>query len=120
MNEDQLRLEYWEDTRSDPAYPLWVIFRLIGHETGVHDGQPYLRATQKDAADVLKSVETHPLLTSVAEDIGVPIDELRATLWYAIWRIEHTPPPEDTQQWNRRVDEAWRSGIFSRKGAANS
>lgn len=120
MNEEQLRLEYWEDTRSDPAYPLWVIFRLIGHEAGIHDDQPYLRATQTNAADVLKSVETHALMKSVAEDIGVSLDELRATLWYAIWKIEHTPPPEDDQQWNRRVDTAWRSGTLSAKGAANS
>ncbi len=122
MNEEQLRLEYWEDTRSDPTYPLWVIFRLIGHESGHHDDQPYLRTSGKPAAEVLKAVETHPFMQSLADDIGVPIDELQATLWYAIWRIEHTPPPKDDQQWNRRVDEAWRSGIFTRpsKGAAKS
>lgn len=113
MDEEQLRLEYWEDTRSDPAYPLWVIFRLIGHQTGHHENLPYLRQGQKDLPEILKMLETHPLLETIAQDIHVSSDELRATLWYAIWKIEHLTPPLDSQSWNHRVDQAWRDGILS-------
>ncbi|NMP21916.1 hypothetical protein [Sulfobacillus harzensis] len=121
MDEEQLRLEYWEDTRSDPAYPLWVIFRLIGHQRGLHDDQPYLRHAQTSVADVLKAIETHPSLPTIAKDLAISVDELRASLWYAVWKVEHTPPPPDQDRWNPRVDEAWRSEILQipDKGAAN-
>lgn len=113
MDEEQLRLEYWEDTRSHPAYPLWVIFRHVGHESGVHDDLPYLRHTQRDLPEILKALEAHPMLETVAQDIQLHIEELRATLWYAIWKIEHLNPPSASQEWNHRVDVAWRDGTLS-------
>lgn len=115
MDEEQLRLEYWEDTRSDPAYPLWVIFRLIGHQSDSFDSLPYLRHSQRALPEILKALETHPQIETIAQDIHVSADELHACLWYAIWKIEHLTPPLDSQAWDHRVDQAWRDGILSLK-----
>ncbi|PSR21218.1 MAG: hypothetical protein C7B45_11795 [Sulfobacillus acidophilus] len=107
MDEEELRLEYWEDTRSHPEFPVWVIFRLIGHSPDQCDGVPYLRASHQDVATVLKHLEEHPVIDKLATDTGIAPAELRACLWYCIWLVEHRLPPQAWQQWNQRVDEAW-------------
>jgi hypothetical protein len=119
VDEEQLRQEYWEETRSDPAFPLWVIFRQVGHEAGVLDNQPYLRESHREVPEVLKAVEQHPLFEAIAHDLSLAPDAARAALWYAVWQIEHLPPPDRWQSWNRRVDAAWAEQVLKNpnKGA---
>lgn len=107
MDEEQLRLEYWEDNRSNPEFPLWVIFRCIGHQADHFDNLPYLRHSQQDLASLFKQMESSPHFESLSKDLKVPVEEMRAALWYVIWRIEHFSAPSAWAEWNRRVDEAW-------------
>jgi uncharacterized protein (DUF433 family) len=112
MDEEQLRLEYWEDTRSHPEFPIWLIFRLIGHTSDACNGTPYLRPSRQDVADVLKRLEEHPAIAQLAVDVGIAPAELRASLWYCIWLVEHQAPPAVWRKWNQRVDEAWATQVL--------
>ncbi len=110
--EDELRTAYWEDCRSDPRFPLWVIFRRVGQASAVQDGLPYVRPGGPDLPSVLKRLEQWPRLSELAQDLGLSPDDCRAVLWYLIWRLEHggaDPEWEDWQRWNARIDEAWRN-----------
>lgn len=109
MDEEKLRLEYWEDNRTNRDFPLWVIFKFIGHASGRSDDLPYLRHSGRDVPAVLKALEVHPAIDALAADLGIAPDELRATLWYSTWLAEHRPPPSNWDAWNDRVDEAWRT-----------
>jgi hypothetical protein len=109
MDEEQLRLEYWEDNRTNREFPLWVIFKFIGHASGQSDDVPYLRHADQDLPTVLKALETHPSIAALASDLGIAPDELRAALWYCTWVVEHGKPPASWAEWNERVDTAWRS-----------
>lgn len=107
MDEEQLRLEYWEDTRTSPDFPLWVIFKFIGHTSGQWDNAPYLRHSSRDLPAVLKALEAHPAIDALATDLDIAPDELRAVLWYCTWLVEHRTPPSVWSEWNERVDDAW-------------
>ncbi|MCY0899117.1 MAG: hypothetical protein OWU33_09320 [Firmicutes bacterium] len=113
MNEEHLRLEYWEDTRSDPQFPLWVIFKFIGQAHGIADNLPYLRPSQRDLASVLKALEAHPALDAIAADVDIAPEELHATLWYLTWLVEHHPVPPRWHEWNSRLDTAWQQRLFT-------
>lgn len=106
MTEDQLRTEYWEDNRSNPLFPLWIVFKEIGHESSQFDGMPYTRKSRRDVPSVLKDLELSPLVPQLAEQLGVETSELRATLWYAAWELEHLKPRAAWEAWNQRVDQA--------------
>ena len=112
MDEEQLRLEYWEDTRTNPDFPLWVIFKFIGHASGQWDSVPYLRHAGQDLPAVLKALETHPSIDALAMDLGIGPEELRAALWYCTWLVEHRAPPSNWREWNERVDEAWSTNVL--------
>ncbi|MCL4493769.1 MAG: hypothetical protein M1294_03040 [Firmicutes bacterium] len=113
MDEESLRLDYWIDTRSDPQFPLWVIFKEIGHSPTECDQQPYARRSRQSVAELLKRVEELAPLASIAQEIKVSEKEVRAALWYAVWAVEHKKPPATWQSWNDRVDQAWGEGLFS-------
>jgi hypothetical protein len=112
VSEDDLRTDYWVDTRSDPRFPLWVIFKQIGREPGRADGLPYTRQSGLDLATLLKRLEAFDSLPAVAQTVGVRTEELRAALWYLIWAVETSRPPDDWTAWNQRLDEAWRQGLL--------
>lgn len=112
MDEATLRTEYWVDNRSRRDFPLWVIFRQIGQQAGLHEGHPYLRRSGMPLADLVKRLEAHPAVPQIASDLGCEEQELRATLWYLTWLLESLPTPEAWDQWNRRLDEAWREGVL--------
>lgn len=112
MDEEQLRLEYWEDNRTNRDFPLWVIFKYIGHAAKEWDGVPYLRHAQRDVPSILKSLETHPSLAALAADLSVAPEELRAALWYCTWVVEHLYAKPEGEEWNARVDDAWRNQIL--------
>ncbi len=109
-NEEKLRLAYWEDRRSDPRFPLWVIFRRIGQSPAAHSGLPYVRPGGPDLPDLLKRLEQWPDLPQLASYLNIPPDDLRAVLWFLTWKAEHTPADAEWADWNARVDEAWASG----------
>jgi len=104
MDEEALRTEYWEDTRTHRAFPLWVVFREVGQAPG---GPPYLRRTGEALPDILKKVEELAAIPLLAEQVGIEAQELRAILWYLTWVSERLPAPEAWEAWNRRVDLAW-------------
>ncbi len=106
MTEDQLRTEYWEDNRTNPLFPIWLVFRAIGHEDGQCDGVPYTRKSRREVPSILKTLETSPLVSQLAKELGIEESELRATLWYAAWELEHIKPRAAWQAWNQRVDQA--------------
>lgn len=112
MDENELRLDYWIDTRSHPQFPLWVVFREIGHDAGLHDGLPYLRRSREDVASVLKRLEALPEFAGMASALGIHPQELRAAIWYLIWRVENTEAPPEWSEWNGRLDTAWAEGIL--------
>lgn len=116
MNESELRTEYWVDTRSHPEFPLWVIFKRIGHQQGVVNGVPYLRESKKEIPDVLKALERHQELPLWAKDLGMSEAELRSVLWYVTWLSESKAPPPEWEDWNRRVDEAWTRNLLAESG----
>lgn len=109
MDEEKLRLAYWEDNRTNRDFPLWVIFKWIGHVSGRSDDLPYLRHSEQDLPTVLKALEVHPAIDALAFDLGIAPEELRATLWYCTWLVEHRPPPSGWESWNSLVDDAWRT-----------
>lgn len=113
MDEEHLRLEYWEDNRTNREFPLWLIFKFVGHADAEWDGVPYLRHAGRDLPSVLKALETHPTIDRLAADLEIAPDELRAALWYCIWLVEHRKPPAASEEWNQRVDEAWRTRILN-------
>ncbi len=110
MDENELRLEYWVDTRSHPGFPLWVIFKEIGHARESAGGHPYGRRSHLDVSEILKQLELHEHMADIAKTMEIPEQELRAALWYASWVIESQSPPPDGEEWNSRIDEAWRQG----------
>ncbi len=112
MDEESLRLEYWIDTRSDPRFPVWVIFKEIGHSQTECEQQPYSRRTRQPVTELLKKIEEWAPLASLAQTIQVSEKELRAALWYAIWTVEQKQPEGAWQTWNDRVDQVWRDGVF--------
>ena len=109
MDEEQLRIEYWEDNRTNRDFPLWVIFKFIGHASGHSDNLPYLRHSGQDLPTVVKALEGHPSIDALASDLKLAPEELRAVLWYCTWLLEHRPPPSAWEEWNNRVDEAWKT-----------
>jgi hypothetical protein len=110
MDENELRLDYWVDTRSHPEFPLWVIFKEIGHERDKAEGHPYGRRSNMGVGEMLKQLELAEGLGNIAHTMGIPEQELRAGLWYASWMVEKQSPPADWEGWNSKVDEAWRQG----------
>ncbi|WP_053959130.1 hypothetical protein [Sulfobacillus thermosulfidooxidans] len=112
MDEASLRLDYWVDTRSDPKFPLWVIFKEIGHSQTKCDHLPYARRSLRSIPELLKQLEHLAPLKAIAKDLNVPEQEVRAALWYAAWILEHVPPEKSWQEWNNRVDQAWQDGIL--------
>ncbi len=112
MDEQQLRLDYWEDNRTRPEFPLWVIFKFIGHALDTAEGVPYLRHAQRELPAVLKDLEAHPAIDRLAEELRLSPQELRASLWYCVWLLEHQAPPDAWRDWNRRVDEAWSQHVL--------
>lgn len=115
MDETELRTDYWIDNRSNPEFPLWVIFRLVGQQSDLFDGHPYTRLSQKSIPDILKQLENSPLVPRLAESLGILEDETRATIWYLIWLSENHPISEFWNEWNRRIDQAWQSGELKPK-----
>jgi len=113
MTEDELRSEYWVDNRHHPDFPLWVIFKQVGADPSRHGGLAYVRQSDCDVATVLKRLELLDDLPAWAQKIGVTTDELRACLWYVIWKVETATPPATWQEWNRRVDEAWANHVLT-------
>ncbi len=107
--EDELRTAYWEDGRSDPRFPLWVIFRRVGQAPSAQGGLPYVRPDGPDLPSVLKRLEQWPRLPELAQDLGLSTDDCRAVLWYATWKVEHSAVEPALVDWNARVDAAWRS-----------
>jgi uncharacterized protein (DUF433 family) len=112
MDETALRTAYWEDNRSRRDFPLWVVFRRIGHEAGRADGHPYLRPSGTGVAEILKGLEALPTIPTLARELACTEEELRATLWYLTWLVERLPAPDSWAEWNRRVDQAWEAGWF--------
>lgn len=112
MEENELRTDYWVDNRSNRQFPLWVIFKQIGHDPDMCDGLPYVRQSRRDLPSLIKSLENHPLVPRLAEDLGIRVDELRAALWYVTWTLETRPAPESWHLWNQKVDDAWAHGIL--------
>jgi uncharacterized protein (DUF433 family) len=112
MAEDEMRSEYWVDTRNDPRFPYWVVFRLIGHDPEVFGGAPYLRRSGRDLPGLLKEMELQEEVPALAAKLGVSADELRAALWYLVWVMEASSAPAPWAEWNRRVDAAWRQGLL--------
>lgn len=112
MDEETIRTDYWVDNRSDRRFPLWVIFRLVGHDRDTLDGLPYTRLTKTDVVTVFKKLEQHILLADLARSLDIHPQELTAALWYVIWLVAQTPASEDPHwvQWNKRVDQAWEAG----------
>lgn len=105
VNEDQLRTEYWEDNRTHPLFPLWIVFREIGHAKELCEGKPYVRQTGRDVPSILKEMETSPLIPQLAASLGIEETGLRALLWYTAWELEHLKPREAWNRWNHRVDQ---------------
>ncbi len=107
--EDELRTAYWEDCRSDPRFPLWVIFRRVGQAPSVQEGLPYVRPDGPDLPSVLKRLEQWPRLPEMAQELGLSPEDCRAILWYLIWRVERGAADPEWEQWNARIDQAWRT-----------
>ncbi len=112
LDEASLRLEYWVETRSHPQFPLWVIFKEIGHSPTQCDQLPYGRRSRRTVPELFKELEQQASLATIAKDIGVPEQEMRAAIWYAIWVMEHQEPQDIWQAWNDRIDAAWRHGLL--------
>jgi hypothetical protein len=112
MDEESLRLDYWIDTRSNPQFPLWVIFREIGHSPVECDQEPYARRSRRPVAELLKKIEELIPFDSIAEKVHVSERELRATLWYAIWVVGQQKPQGAWETWNTQIDQAWEEGVF--------
>lgn len=112
MDENDVRTDYWIDNRSNRVFPLWLIFKQVGHEMGVMDNLPYLRQSRRGVSDVLKTLEQRPEFIRLATVLGIGEDELRALIWYVSWLVENQPMPDEWAQWNRRVDSAWASGVL--------
>lgn len=114
MDEESLRTDYWVDNRSDKEFPLWVIFRMIGQETGIVDGMPYVRPSRESLPALLKRLEEAPETDRLCEALGLARQEVSAAFWYLIWLVERmgAPPNPHWTEWNRRVDEAWDVGIL--------
>lgn len=104
MDEEQLRTEYWEETRTHRDFPVWVVFREIGHAPR---RSPYLRRTEEPLPDILKRMEASELIPALASRLGLHTQELRAVLWYLTWVSERLEAPASWEAWNRRVDQAW-------------
>lgn len=109
MDENELRLDYWIDTRSDKTFPLWIIFKQIGQAQGKFDNLAYLRQSGLDIVSVLKTLEQHPRIGDMARDLEIGEQELRAMLWFLVWLVEKNAPPASWESWNERIDEAWRN-----------
>ncbi|AUW93608.1 MAG: hypothetical protein OWR62_01550 [Sulfobacillus thermotolerans] len=108
MDENELRLDYWVATRTNPKFPLWVIFKEIGHRDG--QGEAYGRRSLRPVREMLRDLEDSEWIPKAAEGLAVPEQELRAALWYAIWLLDQKEPPSEWKEWNDKVDEAWRKG----------
>ncbi len=112
MAESELRLDYWIGTRTHPRFPLWVIFKEIGHSSEQADGHPYGRRSSRPVSELLNTLERSPDISAAAKSMAVPEQELRAALWYAAWVLDGLTPPAEWKEWNDKVDEAWRSGTL--------
>lgn len=112
MDENDLRTDYWVDNRSNKQYPLWLVFKQIGHELGVMDDEPYVRQSRRHVSQLLKTMEQTSEFIRMAGILGITEDELRAMIWYLIWLVERQEIPIEWSEWNRRIDAAWQSGVL--------